>query len=68
MYGMSLLGLWLLALQPLQSYCQAVIRLDGSSWTLENASKNISVPAMVPGSVPLDLLAAKVIGDPCYGE
>ncbi|PVH84994.1 glycoside hydrolase family 2 protein [Cadophora sp. DSE1049] len=57
----------LLALQSLHSNSQTVIPLDGNSWTLENASKNISVPATVPGSVHLDLLAAKVIGDPYYG-
>ncbi|KAH7336186.1 putative beta-mannosidase [Rhexocercosporidium sp. MPI-PUGE-AT-0058] len=66
MYRNILPGL-LWVLQPLKIFGQTVIPLDGTSWTLENASKNISIPGRVPGSVHLDLLAAKVIGDPYYG-
>ncbi|KAL2069075.1 hypothetical protein VTL71DRAFT_15413 [Oculimacula yallundae] len=58
----------LLVLQSFYVHCQSVISLDGNSWTLENASKNISVPGTVPGSIHMDLLAAEFIGDPYYGH
>ncbi|SMR42887.1 unnamed protein product [Zymoseptoria tritici ST99CH_1E4] len=41
--------------------------LEGNDWTLSNALLNISVPAELPSSAHLDLLASQVIGDPLYG-
>lgn len=57
-----------LILQPLASVAQSVISLDRDDWSLNNPSKNITVPATVPGHVHLDLHRAEVIGDPYYGK
>jgi beta-mannosidase len=35
-------------------------------WTVMNANSSIKIPATVPGQVHLDLLKAKIIGDPYY--
>lgn len=46
---------------------QQVTDLSHSSWTLENPSLNVSVPAAFPSYVHLDLYASQVIGEPEYG-
>lgn len=56
-----------LALQPVVGTLPSVLTLDGPGWTLKNPSKNISAPAVVPGSVHLDLKRAQIIGNPYYG-
>lgn len=56
-----------LSLRPIVTASPSVLSLDGSSWTLSNPTKSITVPAVVPGSVHLDLERAQIIGDPYYG-
>ncbi|KAJ5495889.1 Beta-mannosidase A [Penicillium diatomitis] len=46
---------------------QHVVDLAGDGWTVSSEALNISVPGKLPSHVHLDLLAAKVIGDPYYG-
>ena len=55
------------------THASVVPSLGGSSkaagdspWTLHNANGSISVPAVVPGVVHLDLLRAGRIGEPYY--
>ncbi|MBN2713453.1 MAG: hypothetical protein JXR97_13620, partial [Planctomycetes bacterium] len=44
------------------------IDLCGSMWKVNQAGKKKSIPAVVPGCVHTDLLAAKEIGDPFYRD
>ncbi|KAI2794568.1 Beta-mannosidase A [Penicillium oxalicum] len=46
---------------------QHVVDLAGDGWMVSSDALNISVPGRLPSQVHLDLLAAKVIGDPYYG-
>lgn len=65
---LAALQITLLALGLFVEALPSVTTLDASAWTLENRSKNISTPAIVPGSVHLDLERAQIIGNPYYGE
>lgn len=47
----------------------SVLDLTGNDWTLQKSgSADAPVPASVPGCVHLDLLAAKLIPDPFFGD
>lgn len=46
---------------------QGITNLSDCSWTLENPTLNVSVPAAFPSYVHLDLYASQVIGEPEYG-
>lgn len=46
---------------------QQITDLSDSSWTLENPSLNVSVPAAFPSYVHLDLYTSQLIGEPEYG-
>jgi beta-mannosidase len=58
----------LVAFQPLLAWTQTIIPLDGNNWSLHDSANNVSVTAVVPGYVHLDLQAANIIGDPYYGQ
>lgn len=45
-----------------------VLDLGGDMWTLRDAERSQSVPAVVPGSTYADLLRAGKIPDPFYGD
>ena len=52
----------------LPSACgQNMLDLSQSSWTLQNADLDVSVPGSLPSHAHLDLYAAQVIGDPYFG-
>jgi len=42
--------------------------LGGNMWTMRQEGKGGTVPALIPGSTYTNLLAAKAIPDPFYGE
>jgi hypothetical protein len=41
--------------------------VDGAKWILQNKNLSISIPALVPGSAHLDLLAQDIIEEPYVG-
>jgi hypothetical protein len=66
---MDFVSRWLLVTAALlllaqDATCLAMLDLSDQAWTLESTELGISVPGNVPSQVHLDLLAAKVIGDP----
>ena len=54
----------LLSLTPIHANLR--FSLDGDDWLVQNVNGSISIPAVVPGVVHLDLLRAGLISDPYY--
>ena len=69
----GLLGLWVQPGRLAASSAGAVEQVglgssDAVGWEVSNANGSISITAEVPGCIHTDLLAAKAIGEPNFGN